>query len=376
MRGEVRFSIQTQMAKRLLEYMAEEGITAYEPDTGDGKSLFVRVTGRDKNRLCRLLQKYGLSYCITDVCGSERVKKTIKAHPALFLGAVFGVLLIYLLSLRVWVIDIENAPEEMKEAVRSIGIRPGIRKSCVDVNAVSRQLEAQFRAYSHIGVKLSGVKMKIRAVEASPAPGVYRIEEERNLTARESGVIVNVSVFAGQAAVAPGDTVMKGEVVIFGAERADKDGALTPVRAQGSVMARVWTEAGCAVELEGKSRRPTGRMQEEIALITPFFTHPLTEKCSFSEYDREIRECAVVGLYIPVRLQKTRCYECIYEEIEPDTETAKQKAGGEALKKARLKAPEGAQEADFWIDFDLSETDAIAARAVVEWIMDIATDGG
>lgn len=375
MTGEILFSVQTFMGARLIEYIADDGICIRGADMPDDHTIHVWVSGRDEKAFCALMERFHLPYSVLTVRGRAKVKKCLREHWVLAVGLVSGILLVYALSLRVWLIDVKNAPDGMRESLNRLNVSSGIKKSAVDVNALSRLLEAEYPQYSHIGVGLSGVVLKINCVMAEKAPGVYEIGEHRNLVAKADGVIESIDVFAGQAQVKPGDTVFKGDILISGEERAGKDGEVTPVRAQGTVNARVWTKGESAVNLNFQRTVRTGNTKNASDIVSPFFEIRLSGENPFSAFETETQKTSLVGLFFPVRLVKTTFYELKTESASIKEDEAEKIAFENALCEALQKAPEGAAETRQWAEYKKTNEDKITCTAVVEWIMDIAADG-
>ena len=372
MTGEIQFSIQTLMPQRLLTHAAQRGITALDIYADTPGTITLWTMEKDKKALEELLDSFSLSYTITSVRGKALLKRRLKRHITLAAGLILGLCLIYLASLRIWVIDITGAPADMMKDVVRIGVRPGTPKSRVDVNAVSQQLKAVYQQYSHIGVKLSGVVMKISCVKAEKAPDVYNADAAGNVVAKCGGVIVSVDVYHGQAAVKPGDTVFEGDILIYGTERADRDGTTVPVNASGRVIARVWTQAEARISACVHEKVRTGRTSSKITFETPFFTRELSGENAFSLYEEDAQTTPVVGLFFPVRRIRTTYFECEYRYIYPDRDMLMKAAGESALSKARVAALPGAKETAAWSDFSKSTDSTIAAQAVVEYHMEIS----
>lgn len=361
------------MGAKLLLHAAGEGICVKNVSAPDDHTLNVWVCAEDEKAFRALIEKFSLPYTVVTVRGRAKIRKTLRAHIALILGLIAGIALVYMMSLRIWLIDIEGAGEDLGKSLAGAGVSIGRRKSLVDVSAVSRMLEAEYPEYAHIGVKISGVVLKIDCVKAESAPPVYDITKTRSLVAKTDGVIVDINVFAGQAQVKSGDTVFKGDILILGEERAGRDGEVTPVRAEGSVTARVWTRGESAASLTAESKVRTGKTSAVTEIRTPFFTRRLAGENPFEIYDTKVHELRLVRLFVPIKLVRYEYFECKYEKTSIGEEKARQIAYEHALLKARADAPEGAEELRCWAEYKNQDGNAIACTAVVEWIMDIAT---
>lgn len=373
MKGEILFEIQTFMGVKLLEHAAGKGICVRDVSQPDAHTLRAWVCLKDEKAFRALIEEFSLPYRVSVVRGRARIRQILRAHLALIPGLLAGITLVYMLSLHIWLIDIHGAGEDMKKSLSSANVFVGRRKSLVDVNAVSRLLQAEYPQYAHIGVKISGVVLKIDCVKAENAPEVYDITKARSLVAKTDGVIVDINVFAGQAQVKSGDTVFKGDILILGEERAGKDGEVTPVRAEGSVTARVWTKGESSVSLINEIKVRTGKTSVLTEIRTPFFSRKLAGENPFEMYETNVQELKLVGLFVPVSLVRHEYFELQYENTSISEENARKNALEIALIKARADAPEGAEEIRRWNEYKFLEENSIACTAVVEWIMNIAT---
>lgn len=372
MTGEIRFSIQTQMGAKILSYARDAGICLFDIACEED-FLCVWINSRDEKAFRELLDKYCLFYKITSFRGMKRIKRALRARLVLIVGLASSILLLYLFSLRIWVIDVGGEYAYIRESAKAIGIFPGIRKKDVDVFSVSRELEALHLDFAHIGVKLSGVVLKITPVKADAGPEVFDISAGRDVVAVSSGIVESIDVFSGTAAVRPGDVVFEGDILIYGYERADKDGATTPVSARGEVIAKVWTEGTAEIPTEVVSSCQTGRTSRIYTLKTPVYEKVLSGENPFENSRIQTTEISIIGLFVPVKIQKTTCFELGYRYLSLDTDIVKKAAYFSSLSKARSLAPEGAKEVRHWTDFAAADgSGAVACRAVVEYRMDIS----
>ena len=378
MRGEIQYSIKTFMGARLLEHMNGAQICVCDVAMPDPSTLTVWIAERDKRAFLTLMEDFRLPVSCTALRGRAKIRKSLRKHIMLSAGLIAGVMMVYALSLRILSIDVQSPPEGIFEALDEMRISRGMKKSDVDVNALSRQLEAAYPDYAHIGVRMSGVVLKINCVKAEGPPGVYDIHDWQNIVSKTDGVIEKIDVFAGSACVKPGDIVFKGDILILGQERAGKDGSVTPVRAEGVVTARVWTKGESAASMKYSKSVPTGNAGSVIEIKTPFFEKTLSGKNDFSLFEKEEMITEIGGLFLPVKLVKTTYTEMKEEFFSIEKDTAKKIAFENALKNALQKAPAGAKEANRWAEYKNQDENTVACTVVVEWTMDICegTQGG
>ena len=139
-------------------------------------------------------------------------------RPALLAGVLVAALLVANFTARVYVVDVPGASTRLEErvlqAASDAGVRPGARRSGIDAAAVEREILAAVPGLSWVGVNVYGGLVLIRVHELIPP--IARRYAPRLVAAR-AGTVRSVAVYAGQAVVAPGDTVRRGQELIVGA---------------------------------------------------------------------------------------------------------------------------------------------------------------
>lgn len=371
--GRVRFVIRTAMAERLISRAAEEGVRFERLSRPDARTLDAWVNAADEKRLRALLDGFSIEYRAAEAAGLVRFARFLRKRAALLPSVAAALILVFALSARIWVVDVQNArdADAVLLALSDMGVRPGVSKKSLDFEALSRRLEARLPEYAFFGVKASGVYLMVDARAADKAPEVYARADARDLTASDDGVVLRVDAAAGRALVRPGDTVRRGDVLIAGEERVSASGETERVRAQGSVIARLWTEGFAVIPLTREERLRTGRASESVKLVTPFFEKRLSGNNPFADYETERETMAVVGLFLPASLVRETAFELKNSRVSLEASCAKAAAEAFARARARKSAPEGAAETGFLCEAEARDG-VMRARCAMEWEKEIA----
>lgn len=377
--GGVRFEIRTSMTARLLERCMEREIPIERAEDADAHGFAAWVSDGNEARMRALLDELHVPYRIRGARGAARVRRFLRARAALLPALCACAALLYLLSGRVWVISVSGADEAaIVETLETLGVRPGVGKRALRMDAIGMALSAAHPEYAFFGVKAEGVCLSVRARRADEAPDVYALSDAGDLVADEDAVIVSVSVLAGQARVKPGDTVKRGDVLIAGEERRSVDGETRPVAASGSVVARTWTKGESEAGTYAVQRRYTGRTRVRSGIETPFFTLSDSDSDAFARFDAQTASTDIAGLFVPVRVVQT--LEREYEEVRVPLsgDAAERIAFARALAEARGRAKAGARETRVRVQYDTRSEDVVRAAVAVEWTREIAarTRGG
>jgi len=213
------------------------------------------------------------------------------------LGALLFIAAVYLMSSFIWSIEVVCLDEELKLSVaddlRRWGIREGIFKYGIDKELYIDRLMSEYRDLAWAEMEIRGSRLIINLVKRELPP---HLEENTpcDIIASKDGIIQEIIPLRGEALVAPGQTVSKGDVLITGrislgqAEEADESNVLF-VHAEGIVRARVWHQKAVKVPLVKLKKVPTGKIRK--ALVLHFRDHILDlhlGKIDYELYDREI----------------------------------------------------------------------------------------
>jgi len=223
----------------------------------------------------RIVKRYGLPF----VWLRWRRRKILLGGLALFFVAL------YILSSKLWFVEILTPNESLKTAVeesaRACGVVRGAKKSDLDTEQIARRILQENPTVAWAGVEISGTKLVIQVVEKTSAP--YYETEAASLVAAKSGEILKAVPLEGVCLVQAGEYVKKGDTLI---ESVSRNGE--PVRAQGVVLARVVYEESASAPLVRLCRTRTGRRSFGGELL--FFGQALFHYDAGDKYLRAERE--------------------------------------------------------------------------------------
>ena len=337
----------------------------------------IAVLTPDPDALRALAEESGIAVRDEGERGLGRWIKKFKRRWTLLPGLILGLWLIAAFSARMWVIRIEAAPQgELDGAARAhiaalledMDIVPG--SSRPDTRALSAQLAAQCPELSYVSARLTGARLLISAQSAGPQPEIYDPRAERDLTASRDGIVWKVNVAAGQAAVKPGDTVRRGDILILGQEKGP-GGEIKGVRALGTVTARAWSQAEASAPLIARETAYTGRVRASARLVGPLFEAELSRCEPFAMCETETRRYKVVGLFLPAYVERTEYRETEVRLRREDPQALESRLRAQALSEAA----EGAENdiLRVWTRTETSEG-RMRVRAVIEYTAQIASE--
>lgn len=362
------------MAEKLIDRARSEGIRIDAAERLGPRETLIRTGGADAERLLKLAERYKLDVKVVRVGGLPRVRAALRQRMAMVLSLAILISALAILSGRAWLVEVRLTgaePTGLEAAMRKLGVRVGMDLAGLDTYALSQRLLSEAGDLTYVGVKRQGVRLLIDAVGEDQPPLIYDLNAARDLRATRDGVVESVTVLAGVAAVKPGDTVRRGQVLIRGEEKVT-DELTRGVCALGSVVARVWVEGAAEASIYKEERIPTGSERTESALTGPYFSLKLKHAEPYRLERREESFLPVGGLFVPMGVSRVRHVELRSRVTERNEEDVKREISEKALRIARARRPETSDEIDKWVDYSMIEGGKIRARAVLELRMNIA----
>ena len=379
MTDRVRIEAEGLFLERFVEKALEAGVRFSLIRRLDERHMLLETDSPGAREALALLERYRLRGRVAGMAGWPVLKGRLKARWTLLCGVLICAGLLAAFSGFVWrleVADRSGAPvnAEVLDALSDWGARLPMRRRDVDTQLIRLRLLSRFPEYSYAGVRVSGATLRVELVRADDAPEVYDLAASRDLVALEGGVVLSVTVLDGVAAVQPGETVKKGQLLIRGEERISKE-ETRGVRARGEVMALVWYESECALPLWREETAFTGRVSRGSALALGGRQWTLTEAESFEHCEEAVRELPLGGLFAPLRLIERTRRETILRRAACDPAQVEAQARELALQSARAQLLPGQEETGFSFKCTRSG-DALTVRALLEARAQIAGSRG
>lgn len=286
----------------------------------------------------KLASLLGLPYERFTVRGLPSVIFRYKRRPGLVLSAIFAVFLTIYSSGFVWDIKISGnralSDSQILALLEKSGCMPGIRRSSLDLDLLNNTVLDAEESLGWLSVNFRGTTAFVEVIEYARPNFDNAAPKPANLVASRDGVVRELDVVAGEPAVAPGETVKKGELLVGGLYDSRRSGYVA-LHAEGEVIAEVLDRFEVRIPLERAVKIYTGRSFSDKSLI--FFGKSLkisknSGKIS-AEYDiingesensaaghgfevtSSVKKLELVhGLSLPVKLSTT-----VYNEYETET---------------------------------------------------------
>ncbi|MGN0802600.1 MAG: sporulation protein YqfD [Candidatus Faecivicinus sp.] len=380
MNGDVRLRVEGLMLERLIQRALNEGARFKSIRRDGARAMIIDADPESASILSALCERFSLHCKVLSRRGRDAMLRRLRQRATLLAGLLTCIVTVSLFFSRVWLIDVELTGgrvadvRELKDSLASLGIRPGMAKSTVETGLLEDALSAASPDFSFVGVKLQGIRLLVQASPAVPAPELYELEDGRDLVAKCDGIIQSIRVLSGVACVQPGDTVLRGQVLIRGDERVTKEENRS-IAALGEVIARTWCEGSAELPTTREEQIRTGRSSLTAELRLMSLAWPLTEGESYPSQEIETELLPIGGLFLPLEIHRFTAYETRSHSVENDPETLRQQLAQLAWAAAGIQLtqshPDGCEIVDRWIEYTQS-AGVLHARAVYETQTDIA----
>lgn len=311
-------------------------------------------------------------------------KLRLRRRWGLAVGVLLFVVAIYLATAVVWQVRVSGADRldeaEVLALARQMGIRPWVWKRDLNLPELEEELARRHADITWAGIRLRGTLVEIEIVEHLREPEIDR--GPADLVAAKDGLIVRILVLDGEAQVAPGDTVVKGELLIRGvlivpdpALPLEEQSAPVLVRARGEVEARVWYEAVAPLNQTAIEKIDTSQSRKSYTLKWADGSLRLggPQQNPFDKSRQEVVKWRWRwrNFSLPVELVIVAYHEILIKEKEISRSVALQQARNDALAQLRRQLPEEVAVDQLYFQ-EFTEQSREWVRAVAETREDIA----
>ncbi|EGT3615154.1 sporulation protein YqfD [Clostridium perfringens] len=290
-KGQIKVEIKTFDINKLLNALWRNGINVENVRKIDVVTITLNVDYSDYGKLKSYVKRLDGKVRIISAKGMIIFLSRVKKSISIFIGALIFLIGLYIYSGFIWRIDIETkkniAPFEIRTMLNEFDIKPGVKKSSVNVYGLERKLENGHGDIMWVNARIEGGTLKIK-VEEKVSPKIREENENqefKNVVASMDGEIKKIYTTSGTAVVKEGDIVKKGDVLII--PQQGIEGGEYEVDAKGEVTANTFYEKSVDLQIAGKKEERTGEKDNDVYLEIMgkkiYLKKPTKE---FSKYDK------------------------------------------------------------------------------------------
>ena len=174
----------------------------------------IRPAARKTKTKVRIVKRYGLPFFFW------RSRK----RKAFFLGMVLFLLLIYLLSLRIWNIHVEGntiySTRTILVCLEENNVYHGIAKRKVDCPEIAALLRKQFPRLIWVSARIEGTRLLVEVKENREdvllEQEAAQEKEPCDIVAHRDGRVISIVTRSGVPRVSAGQTFKKGDILVSG----------------------------------------------------------------------------------------------------------------------------------------------------------------
>lgn len=223
--GYVSFTASGKSIERFFNLVARSGITIWNMRTDispkdQKRYASANIIASEYKFLRSIAKKSGLKLKIQKRYGLVFILRRYKKRLGLFIGVALLCLILYVLSLYIWVVRVEGnvelSEEEIKEVVSEMGLKPGVLKKYVNSSYIEHQTMIHFNNLSWASVNIEGCFATVSINEAFKPPEIVPKDKPCNIKAKRSGQIIRMDVYDGTQEVKNGDAVEEGQLLVSG----------------------------------------------------------------------------------------------------------------------------------------------------------------
>jgi len=252
--------IQSLVPEKFINLLWKSGVTVKNIKKINITTVTLEVKLSDYGEISRVAKQTDTRVKIIGRSGLSFFFMKLRSRSALLIGVILFGSMLYYLSTFVWNIEIntENyiSPYELRNQIKSFGIRPGMRKKNIDVYELENKITRSNDEIMWVKARIDGVKLKVDVIERQSPPIIVKDKTPCNLIATKDGIVVRAFTTEGTAIVMAGSVVQKGDILVKGEQ--GKEESVYPVHAEGEVIAKTFYEKTKEVPLNTITKVKTG----------------------------------------------------------------------------------------------------------------------
>lgn len=268
LRGMVRVRVEGPFPERLINLCAQHRVDFWGVEWEEEHLLRMTVRRRQFRLLGELAERVECGAQAEGSRGLPDFLLRFRRRYAFVLGLALSLWAVMFLSRFVLTIEV-TGNQRLPTAViltqlRQLGVRPGVYGPSIDRQQVAQEAQLALEDLAYMGINLYGTRLEVIVRERILPPELLDESGFYHVVAEADGIITHVEAERGQAVVAEGDTVARGEVVISGTVAmepplySDLPTRYYQTHARGRVWARTWRTLTGVIPLETWVKEYTG----------------------------------------------------------------------------------------------------------------------
>ncbi len=240
LQGYVVFVAEGGFVERFLNLCKINNISLWNVKN-DGVKVYAFTSSRDFERINLASERSAMTIKIQ----RKRGLRYFATRNKLRVGVVFGILCALLVTIYlsgcIWNVEVQKKDgvkvEGFTETLAELGVKPGARKSKIDILAVQDELLKRHSELLWTSLNIFGGRAELEYTlvnEKTPSPETFT---PTNIVAAKKGVVTLVECYRGNPLVKEGQFIVEGGILISGV-LTNADGTESLTQAMGKVFAK------------------------------------------------------------------------------------------------------------------------------------------
>lgn len=267
-KGEIAIEISALKPERILNALWNRNIYTGHVIKLNLTTIRFIIQYSDYKETVDVIKRLKGKFKVVDKSGGILLFILLKRRISLVIGGMLFFIIIYIMSNFIWSIQIDTknniSPFEIRQQLSEIGIKPGLKKTDLNVYEIERKMENLNDQIMWIRTRIEGSTLKLVIEEKINPPSLEEADNPNEVVAKMDGEVQRVYTYSGNAAVKPGDIVKKGDTLILGIQ--GREGFERDVKPKGTVIANTFYEKDMEVQIYGDKLTRSGNKKSEIYL--------------------------------------------------------------------------------------------------------------
>ncbi len=275
-KGYLKIRVIGYSPERFINACSHRGIYIWNINPVHGSyDMYITVSGFRK--LKPVIRKTGAKVIIKERIGLPFYFFQYRRRKMFFGGALFGIAMIYSLSLFVWNIDVRGNRKYTDEALTAFlkeqGVEHGMRLSQVDCDRIVKDIRKSYDEIIWVSASIEGCRLIVQIKENEDSKDTEdaagnSVGEGVDIVADFDGVITSMIVRQGIPCVTEGQQVKKGDVLVTGAVPVTDDSGETTGyqfhQAEADIRAQVSMDYQDSCEINYESKEYIHQEKEDL----------------------------------------------------------------------------------------------------------------
>ncbi|MDO4300176.1 MAG: sporulation protein YqfD [Clostridia bacterium] len=338
--GYVIISIKGYNIEKLINKAVQSEISIYSIEK-NGNTAKITISPKHFKSFTKLTRKYKCRTKIVNKNGIFRLLLFFRFNLLYFIGLMLSILLVYILTQRIWIIDISGNSQLDKHSILTScsddGLYVGCNKNTLDCKKVAENLKLKYKNISWINISLKGASVHIKLSEDKLNTITAITNEPYNIVAAVDCQIASIITNKGTPQVKKNDIVKKGDVLISARLQPsgiEENPVTDIVSAKGNIRGIVKRTYSFTIPYNAKEKQYTNKAKTQYTIkffnkaitinnVTPFTQNDKTEEIIQLKLGED---CP-----LPILICKEINKEYILKSVKRDLETAKKLADKEII---------------------------------------------